>query len=347
MSNNKDCFDIKDIILRISKLNQKEKVHILNILKTKNIEFTKNANGYFFNFLNIKEDVIEKIHGCLVLIEENTDLIKQMEKRRNELIQYYKLLIEERLQKNIKQKKENYIKKLILKKISEIYLVKKRKNIIKRKNINPNIDIDILIKEHLKSQFKYTKNSVYHRLITSIKLSKSNKGISKGDDNDDAPTEIKSEVKSEMSDIDTINDVFDIESELCLDECEGSEKSYNEESDDDEVNDDEINDEVNDDELNDDNHINIKINRKINQKIKIKEHDKKEHDEKENDEKENDEKEDDEKEDDEKEDDEKEDDEKEDESQMEFLYYKRLLNKQGFVFDENKGCLLVFQEYIQ
>lgn len=98
-------FDIKDIISRISRLNQKEKVHILNILYTKNIEFTKNANGYFFNFLNIENDVIEKICNCLTLIEENTDLIKEMDRRRTELLQYYKLLIEERLQNNLQKEK--------------------------------------------------------------------------------------------------------------------------------------------------------------------------------------------------------------------------------------------------
>ena len=106
--------DIRDIISRISKLNSKEQLHILNILKTNNIEFAKNSNGYFFNFINIDNDILLKICKCLELIEGNTDLLKEMDRRRNELLTYYKKLIEDRLNASIKKKRDEYVKRLMI-----------------------------------------------------------------------------------------------------------------------------------------------------------------------------------------------------------------------------------------
>lgn len=299
-------FDIKDIISRISKLTQKEKVHILNILYTKKIEYTKNANGYFFNFLDIDDDVVKKIHDCLVLIEQNTDLIKEMERRRDELLKYYKLLIEDRIQTNLQQKKDNYIKRLFLKDYTDIKLIKKRKIMINRKHINPNIDPDILIKEHLKSKFKYPKNSVYHKLLTSIKLSKSNKIKNKNDDDNDMSSDIKSNY-----DIDNFTDEGDVEIDDENIEYELSE---------------------NDNDNDHDNYSETDVLDKETAQIEdlvietesveegyIDENEAIEETEVED----------------------------ADYKKMEFLYFKKLLNEQGFVFDENKGCLLVVEDYLE
>ena len=48
----------------------------------------------------------------------------------------------------------------------------KRKQMIKRRfeYINSEIDTDILIKDYIKSKYKYKKGSIYHKIITSIKL---------------------------------------------------------------------------------------------------------------------------------------------------------------------------------
>ena len=70
-----DSFHIKDVIQRISKLQNKEKIHILNILRMSKVEFTKNSNGYFFNFLNIDKNIINEICNCLDLIETNNILL--------------------------------------------------------------------------------------------------------------------------------------------------------------------------------------------------------------------------------------------------------------------------------
>lgn len=296
-------FDIKDIIARISKLNSKEKVHILNILHTKNIDFTKNANGYFFNFLNIDDDIIQKIYNCLKLIEENTDKIKEMEKRRNELLQYYKLLIEERLQNNLQKKRDSYIQKLIIRPYTEITLTKKRKNIINKKQINPNIDTDILIKEHLKSKLKYSKNSVYHRLVTFIKLSKSNK-TKKNDDDDDEDIKSNHDSDDVVRRQDTVDDISELNLSGNLDDYISD---IDDNFDDYDIGSDKVSVIVDD----------LDEGEEIDEVIELDEMD-----------------------------DVDEDVNNDDYKKMEFLYYKKLLNKQGFVFDENKECLLVYQEYI-
>ena len=88
-------FIIKDIIQRIGKLQKKEKMHILNIFKSHKIDFTKNSNGYFINCFTVSDNVIQKIHDCLELIEKNSDLIKDNERKRSELISFYKRILEE------------------------------------------------------------------------------------------------------------------------------------------------------------------------------------------------------------------------------------------------------------
>ena len=127
--------DVKNIISRINKLSPKEKYHILNILKANNIEYTKNTNGYFFNFLKIDNNTLNKTIKCLELIEKNCNLIKEMDTRRNELIKYYKEIIEERLKISLEKNKNEYTIFLLLKKhksnieynIKRIFHIKKNK----------------------------------------------------------------------------------------------------------------------------------------------------------------------------------------------------------------------------
>ena len=195
------------------------------------------------------------------------------------------------------------MKKLILKPYTEITLIKKRKNIINRKHINHNIDSDILIKEHLKSKLKYQKNSVYHRLVTSIKLSKSTKSKNKNDDDNDT--------SNDTVNIDTVDDISEIDHNL--DDYNLSDNDDNDNDNDDDNNIDDISTIISD---NDDNE-NFDEEEGIDEVIEVDEID-----------------------------DIDEDINNSDYKKREFLYYKKLLNKQGFVFDENKECILATQEYI-
>lgn len=307
-----DTIGTKDIITRINKLSPKEKIHILNILKTKNIQFTKNTNGYFFNFLNIDKTIIEKICNCLDLIEKNTDLLREMNRRRNELLKYYRLLIEDKLQNNIKKKKLEYVNNILLKQYTNINCVIKRKQIIKRKTtyLNSEIDSDTLMKNYIKSRYKYEKDSVYHRILTCIKLIKSNKTTNKKYEDDDNDSGILLDKESGYDNVD-----IDADNESIIDVTEAESfgvdqdiYSIDEKDDDDDEKDIDEHDKFKDiidvllekeECLNDDE--NDEVDKQISNEEK---------------------------------------------TEMEFLYYKTLLNKQGFVFDENKDVILMFQEYI-
>ena len=294
--------NIKDIILRINKLNSKEQLHILNILKTNNIKFSKNSNGYFFNFIDINSDILDKIYKCLELIESNTDLLKEMDKRRNELLIYYKKLIQDKLHMNIKLKKDNYIQKLRLYDYSNIKMNIKRVNKIRRKLLydkdkDKDIDIDVVMKEYLKSKSKYKKDSVYYKINIAIKSKK--KYDHKKNDIDDVEEggfdidKCESDMESIKDDMESIKDDSDfIKDNFSNDEYDYmTNNSDNFEKEIDMIDDEKIDDICFENEdifnLRGDNNIEIEID-----------------------------------------------------------YYKELLNKQGFIFDENKRCLLKQEEYI-
>jgi hypothetical protein len=175
--------DIKDLIDRIGKLNKKEKLHILNILKPHDKEYTQNTNGYFFNLANVSDDVIRKVMRCLQLIEKNRHLLQEMDARRDSLLKYYKSLIEDKLKLSIADLRNIYINKISVKPCQSNFSMKiERKMKINRRIEISDASIDELMKEHMKGQ-KYVKDSVYYRLNSRIKTIRSGrKNISRKDD---------------------------------------------------------------------------------------------------------------------------------------------------------------------
>lgn len=285
--------NIKDIILRINKLNAKEQLHILNILKTHNVKFSKNSNGYFFNFIDINDDILDKIYKCLELIESNTDLLKEMDRRRNELLIYYKKLIEDKLNLNIKLKKDNYIQRLKLYD-NKIKMDIKRVNKIKKRvyyDINKDKDIDVVMKEYLKSRSKYKKDSVYYKIMGKIKTRKLfDNRKHETDDFEDGGYDIdkcESDMESIKDDIESIKD----DSDFIKDDFSEEEYNYNSENSDNEIYDEPFQTGIEEDKLDDIYYEEKNI-------------------------------------------------------ELEVDFYKKLLNKQGFIFDENKRCLLHLEEYI-
>ena len=305
--------DIKDVISRINKLNIKEKMHILNILRMTKIDYTKNVNGYFFNLLQIDTVILEKICNCLDLIEKNSGILKEMDRRRIELLNYYKNLIEERLQKNIQKKRNEYVNRLQLKDPS-LNIVIKRK-IIKKKRIFEHItDPDLLIKEYIKYKNRFQKGSVYHRITTSIKLIRNNKSREmKSSENDElhVPDENDSgydNVKDNESVVDITEDSFHI--------SDNEEEIEEEKENDKQEDDDEKEQENDDDEKEQENDDGTYISEEDIENVY---------------------------------DDEIEEEDKitsEDNTENEFRRFKNLLYKQGFEFDDNKNCLLIYQDYI-
>lgn len=179
-----DAEYIREVIGRIDKLDSKEKTHILSILKGTNNTFTKNANGYFFNLAAVPEEIITKIEKCVELIEKNRDLIKDMDRRRESLLIYYKGVIEETLLSSMRNKREKYLSMLrVLPLKHNMTLVINRKQTIKwryKYGKDCNVDPDELIKEYNKSRYVYEKNSVYGRILARMKAMRTGKNKGSG-----------------------------------------------------------------------------------------------------------------------------------------------------------------------
>jgi hypothetical protein len=313
--------DIKDIITRINKLQKKEKMHILNILKINDINFTKNENGYFFNLLTIDNHIVDKISKCLELIEKNSDIIKEIDKKRSELITYYKILIEERLQNTLTKRKLDYIETLIVKKISNINYNINRIYKIKRKKIEYEIDdssmqADTLVKQFLKNIFKFKKDTAYSRIYSCIKTMQNKRSKSCVIDSNDTITEGDNNFENGGLDI-SIGDLEE-DDELLEEDLENIE---------DIVEDDVLEYE----DLGDIEEVEVKNKKKrikeeydddtddeIDKKIIIEE----------------------------EEDKRKEEEEDKRKEEEDINYYKELLHLKGFSFDDNKQCMLLYQEYI-
>lgn len=302
--------DVKNIISRINKLSSKEKNHILNILKANNIEYTKNTNGYFFNFLKIDDNTVDKLIKCLELIEKNCNLIKEMDKRRNDLIKHYKVIIEEKLKSSFEKRKNDYIKYLSLQiyHTNINYDIKRINHITRNKNFlaKTSTQAELMLKEYQKSQTKFIKNSVYHRIYSTIRMNKryteqkieSDPNIITDNTIEDNFEEFENiEELDNIEEIDNIedNNIDDNNIEEDLDnisDCENKSEIYQDE------------DSVSNNSEESENEIKTSIS-KITNKNKFKQ-----------------------------------------KIEKDISYYKNLLHQQGFVFDDNRRCLLVKESYI-
>jgi hypothetical protein len=295
--------NIKDIIVRINKLSNKEQLHIFNILKTNDIKYSKNSNGYFFNFIDIKDDILYKIDKCLGLIESNTDLLKEMDRRRDELLLYYQKLINDKLNYNIKVKKDNYIKKLKVYDNKITSNIKRINKLRKRVLYEKDKDIDIVMKEYLKSKSRYKKDSVYYKINNKMKFKRTYDNKKNDIDDlheiDEDNNLCESDLGSLKYDHESLKDPSDF-----MFSDENDLENVNDEIDnlfDDKIEEfsfDENNDEIND-EINDETYEELNEYQKHKNTI-----------------------------------------------DLEINYYMKLLNQKGFVFDDNKRCLLQIEKYI-
>jgi len=320
---------IKTLINSINKFTLKEKFHILKILKNNNIDYSRNSYGYFFNLNNLEDDIFYKLSKCIELIECNRDIIKQMDKKRDDLINYYTHLIETNLNKTKREKLENYINSLILNDIqTEIQIRIKKKHVKKENEVDP----DILMKEYIKRLNKYPKNSVYHRILTRIKTSKTKYIEIEKDDYEDDISDGGGEIEID-NDIEQENDLeAGPDNDPDLEPVIDLEIDIENEIDPDIEIDPGFDNEIGiDADLENEPEISIK-NNKISEKntfLGDDEH-KEEFDEEDNEEL--------------NEENEKKDQE---EYQHNLNFYRKLLNKQGFIFNENMKCLLEYQSYIE
>lgn len=301
------AIDIKDVILRINKLTSKEKVHIFNILKNSETDFSKNVNGYFFNLSNVDEGIIYKIIDCLELIEKNRDKIKDLDRRREEMIAYYKGMIEDKLKISLKERKNNYIKKLLIcEQENNVIMTINRKNRIKKRvwGWQSKQDPDEMIKEYNK-MMKYEKDTVYYRLLTKSKTVSKNAAALNAENE-----ESNNNIIIDDNDNENIDEIYD--------EYNDNENENYDEYDEFYKNDDEI--EKNSiDEKDVDIDVDVDEDEKETEIVKRTKYTNEEIVEEQN----------------------------EETTEYNISYYKKLLNKHGFKFDEYKNHRLYFEEYIK
>jgi hypothetical protein len=272
--------NVKNLINKISRLNQKEKEHVLKLFIGKNIQYTKNVNGYFFNLCtsNVTPDTLKSINDGINLMEKNRNLLNDIDKKRDLMLRQCKELIENKLNDTIKSKQHDYFNKIKL----------------IPSNMNINYTISKITKEYYsklgdynidnfdKKTITYNKNTVYFRLNTVMKLNVRQNKMTNVDYNNYDYGEIEvGNCNSEIGDADMeadVDDIVDIVDVVggdidCEIDCDGPD-----------VTDEDVNSDIDEMEVETDS--------------------------------------------------------------KEKLYYKQLLNSYGYTFNEDKTCLLVYQDYL-
>jgi hypothetical protein len=156
----------KELISRIEALSSKEKEHILEVLIQKEVGFSKNSNGYFFQFQNVSEDIKSEIETYVKLVESHSELQRNDIKDREYYLEYYKKEMDNRIKTKQQLEVDSYIETLRLISESGLRLVAIDGDLKVIK------DPDDLMNAYIKSKFAYPKNSVYQRLHALIKKSK-------------------------------------------------------------------------------------------------------------------------------------------------------------------------------
>ncbi|NBO98931.1 MAG: hypothetical protein EBU90_02215 [Proteobacteria bacterium] len=311
------AFDLSEIILRINKLSNKEKNHILKVLKSDNVDFTKNANGYFFDLGQLDSTYISNVKRCLDSIEQNRDQLDKMNKRREALLVYYKKIINEKIeQKNLK-KYQLFMDKITVQALSSNITAQINKV---RRFDKDRRDPDELIKEYTKDLNKAPKGSIFYKIEARMRAQRQKRNLDnpRGHRNqqDDC------EPETDFHTFDSVPNALEHDGDYT--------EGFGDLDEDPAIGDaDDINDMDGDTEGDD-------IDQDVDQDIDIDpdiDHDIVEMDDVVDDEYYSDS--------------DTIQDTQDTQTQLEMEYYKKILNKQGFFFDDNKHCLLVYQDYIK
>lgn len=300
--------DIVYLINKIKKLSVKEKSHILTILKKNNVPFTKNLNGYFFNLMNINDNVYDKINKCVDLIERNRELIESLEKKRELHIEYYKTLIENKLNERLNARIDDYYNTILLKEECNFIRIQKKCTIENKIVADP----DILIKNYLK-RFKYEKGSFYYKINQIMSKRKKKIIYSNSDEGGYSMVDMDSNYMSNYDELDETEPNPDDES-LYNDDITQEDENIERE--------DNVEEGLEEDEDIDQSQLDIDIEHNIDDIENLSENELNGHDQNET----------------------ILDDMLHLENKLEF--YKNLLKQDGFVFDEDRHVKMRLQEYI-
>ncbi|NBU33995.1 hypothetical protein EB118_03495 [bacterium] len=297
---------VKEVITRIQKLSPKEKCHVLKLLKRDKVEFTKNANGYFFDLTNLEEQIVMNIKNCLDSIERNRHQLEQMNTRREELVMYYKKVIHENTQKAQKENQQFYQSRIaLIPHPSSITVRVTRRNVVPPDTRDP----DDILRDQLKP--KFSKDSIFHKIESRMRAQRQRRNAERTrhrDDTDEYYQEkegSEAEYDGDMNYEGDVNEIdIDIEGDIDVDieidqdiDVEG----------DDIEGDPDIDQSDHEVEGDPEGEIETEVDSQL----------------------------------------ESQSEDTDIQTHMEMEYYKKVLNKQGYTFDDNKYCYLVYQEYIK
>ncbi|NDD83054.1 hypothetical protein EBZ38_02055 [bacterium] len=308
---------MQSVITRIGRLDNNEKAIILSLLQECNVEFTKNANGYFFDLTTVSPQDLEKCTRCLENIESNRHQVYYINKKRDELVVYYKKIINEKIQQTRLAKIGEYISKITVNPIKgNVTMEVSRKRL--RNQLEADVDPDDLIREHTKKLNKFSKDSIFYKLEMKMRAQRhKRRNAANTAYNDNSEYDYaKSESGETYSDVDVVADTLSID---------GDNEEYVADAEthiDVDVDVDAEVDDV-DAEIDVDAEVDVDAEGDVDAEVDVDAEDGTEGgtDDSSN--------------------------ESDIETQKEMEYYKKLLLQQGYTFDDNKYCYLVYQDYIR
>ena len=207
-SKNTDKIYLKNIINKITELDVKEKINVLNFCNNNNIPFSKNTNGYFFNFTECKYSVIYELNKLVNIIEINKQKIKEVDLQRIKKEEELKILLKKQefeIQNNINTQQLN---KLIIKpdsiflKINPIYNIRnlhKLNTFTEQEWNNKMKEIDLKMKRNIRGNYNIAKtSSAYQRILKIIKSKKKQYSTQEKEVSEDVKLDIEDENENDL-----------------------------------------------------------------------------------------------------------------------------------------------------
>lgn len=180
-----------DIIDKIKSLNNYEKSIVLNFLQNKNVIFSKNSNGYFFNIKN-DDTILRELNELIIKIYNNRQIVSSYLNKRKLEQENLKLQVDEEMRKKQEEAHHNFLDKLTIMEENIILNIKNKTSLY---NTYSEIEwnqymskIDTLLKDKV----KYPKDGTFYRLNKIIKRKKK-KEINENVDDDFSGSENENE----------------------------------------------------------------------------------------------------------------------------------------------------------
>lgn len=156
---------------QVNSLDKYEKLYLLEILKEKNIEHTKNANGYFFNMNKIPQSERASIMESLNYILQNKNVAMQREMKRKSELDKYRNMVIDTLQTSKHKVNEDYLDKITIEPVGNICLEV-------RVPVRTYKDPDTLIAKYNEERLAFIKQ---HKLYHMLYVKASKKAVNKPD----------------------------------------------------------------------------------------------------------------------------------------------------------------------